>query len=154
MGIRILVAFEDEYGSYRGVIAAAIKVLRPHVEVATAELEGLQQEVERFDPQLVVCSRPKTAIHSPTIAWIMLSTDEVTHPNEVWLGERRWEATEPAMEMLVSVVDGVEERLDQTKDPTNRREPPDMQGSRARHVDRAVPDHKSMYNEGKVLPQA
>jgi hypothetical protein len=27
--MRILVAFEDEYRAYRGVIAAAIRVLRP-----------------------------------------------------------------------------------------------------------------------------
>ncbi len=140
-------AFEDEYNSYRGVIAAAIKVLRPHVEVATTDLEGLAQEVARFDPQLVVCSRPKTAIQSPTIAWIRLSTDEVTHPNEVWLGERRWQATKPAMNMLVAVVDAVEEELDQAKDPKSGRELPDRQGSRIQHVDLTTPGHKSAQLE-------
>ena len=111
------------------------------MEVATTDLEGLAQEVARFDPQLVVCSRPKTAIQSPTIAWIRLSTDEVTYPNEVWLGKRRWQATKPVMEVLVAVVDAVEEELNRTKDPKSGPKPPDRQGGRSQHVDLTTPGY-------------
>ena len=117
-------AFEDEYGSYRGVIAAALRVLRPHVEVASAGLEGLEQEVARFDPQLVVCSRSKTALQSSPLAWIKLSTDGVSDPNEVWIGDRRWEANEPTIEMLLSIIDRAERELNRTKDSGDQQERP------------------------------
>ena len=99
-----------------------MRVLRPHVEVASTGLEGLGQEVARFDPQLVVCSRSRTAVQSSPLAWIKLSTDGVTDPNEVWIGERRWEATEPTIEMLLSIIDRVEGKLGQTKSLKNQQE--------------------------------
>jgi hypothetical protein len=58
--IRVLVAFEDEYRTFRDVIAAAIGASRPHIEVATAGIEALAEEIARFDPQMVVCNRPNT----------------------------------------------------------------------------------------------
>jgi hypothetical protein len=58
--MRVLVAFEDDYRSYRDVIAAGIRILRPHAEVETTALELLGKRIEHFDPQLVVCSRPNT----------------------------------------------------------------------------------------------
>jgi len=58
--VRVLVAFEDDYRSYREVIAAGIHMLRPRTEVATAPIGKLEEQIERFDPQLVVCSRPNT----------------------------------------------------------------------------------------------
>ena len=82
---RVLVAFENEYRSYREVIAAAIKVLRPHAEVATTGLETLTQEVVRFDPQVIISSRPQTAIQSPMISWVKVPTEDVTQPTEFWL---------------------------------------------------------------------
>ena len=44
MGIRVLVAFEDLYRTYREVIAAAIQVLRPQVDVSTTGLDDLEAE--------------------------------------------------------------------------------------------------------------
>lgn len=104
-------AFDDDYRLYREVIAASIKVLRPHVEVVTTDLEGLEQEVARFGPKLIISSRPKMTTQSPTMAWIKVSTDGPTKPAEVWLGEDRWEASEPTIEMLAQVIDGIEENL-------------------------------------------
>jgi hypothetical protein len=54
--VRVLVAFEDDYRSYREVIAVGIHLLRPRTEVETAPMEELEERIERFDPQLVVCS--------------------------------------------------------------------------------------------------
>ena len=45
-----MVAFEDEYRSYRSAIASAIGMHRPHIEVTDATLGNLGDEVMRYDP--------------------------------------------------------------------------------------------------------
>ena len=57
LGIRVLVAFEDQYRAYREVIGAAIRVLRPQVDVTTTGLDDLEAEVARLDPLVVMCSQ-------------------------------------------------------------------------------------------------
>ena len=54
--IHILVALEDDYRAYRETIAAVLRVLRPHAEVKSTTLEALEDELERFDPQVVICA--------------------------------------------------------------------------------------------------
>lgn len=75
--MRILVAWEDEYRIYRKVIAAVILILRPHVEVETAELDALKEQIARFDPQVVICSQPNTIYPAGRATCIELSL----HPN-------------------------------------------------------------------------
>jgi hypothetical protein len=104
-------AFEENYRSYRGVIAAAIRVLRPHVEVAITDPEGLEREVARLRPQLIVSSRPKTTLRLPTMAWIKVASDKPTQPSEVWLGQDRWETAGPVMKTITQTVDSIEEKL-------------------------------------------
>jgi hypothetical protein len=53
--MRVLVANEPTI--YREVISAAFRVLRPCIQVFTAEPEELDQEFSRLQPQLVVCCR-------------------------------------------------------------------------------------------------
>jgi hypothetical protein len=110
-GISILLAFEENYRSYRGVIAAAIRVLRPHVEVAITDPEGLEREVARLRPHLIVSSRPKTTVRSPTMAWIKVASDKPTQPSEIWLGQDRWETAGPVMKTITQTVDSIEEKL-------------------------------------------
>ena len=110
-GISILLAFEEDYRSYRGVLAAAIRVLRPHVEVSTTDPEGLEREVARLRPQLIVSSRPKTTVRSPTMAWINVASDKPTQPSEIWLGQDRWETADPVMKTITQTVDSIEEKL-------------------------------------------
>ena len=109
--ITILLAFEEDYHSYREVIAAAIRVLRPHVEMATTDPEGLEQEVARLRPHLIVSSRPKTTVRSPTMAWIKVASDKPTQPSEVWLGQERWETADPVVKTITQTVDSIEEKL-------------------------------------------
>ena len=108
--IRILVAFEQVYRSYQGVIAAAIRVLRPHAEVETATLEALGEEIERFDPELVICSRPSTAGPGDRIAWVEISI-ESTRPSKICVGGRYSESTNPTLEVLLAVIDEVDESI-------------------------------------------
>ena len=109
--MRILLAFEEDYRSYGGVIASAIRVLRPHVEVAITDPKGLEREVDRLRPHLIVSSRPKTTVRSPTMAWIKVASDKPTQPSEIWLGQDRWETVDPVMKTITQTVDSIEEKL-------------------------------------------
>jgi hypothetical protein len=110
VAIRILVSFEPEYLAYQGVIAACIRILRPHTEVETTALDALGEEVERFDPELVICSRPNTVELGGRMAWIELSIDS-TRVSKVCVGGRYSESTNPTLEMLLAVIDEVEELM-------------------------------------------
>ena len=108
--MRILVAFGDDYRTYRDVIAAGISILRPRVEVETASLETLAEEVERLDPHLVICSRPNTVDAGGVPAWVELSIDP-TLPAKISVGGRYSERTNPTLEVLLTVIDEVEELI-------------------------------------------
>jgi hypothetical protein len=112
--MRILVSFEPGYLAYQGVIAASIRILRPHAEVQTTTPDALGEEVERFDPELVICNRPNTVDPGGRIAWVELSL-ESTRPSRVCVGGRHSEPTNPTMEVLLAVIDEVE-TLSQTND--------------------------------------
>lgn len=144
--MRVLVAIEEEFRSYREVIAACILLLRPHVEVSTTAPEGLEREASSLDPQLIVSSRPRTAIPSPPIAWVEIPTEEPTKPTEVWLGEDRWEAAESetnVIGLLGRVIDRAEEELAAAGDPNAPPVRPEGSGDITRHEDQPWPDTES-----------
>ena len=60
----MLVAFEDVRSAYSRVIARAIRELRAGLDVRSIVLEELERELVRFDPHVVVCSRPPQG-HAP-----------------------------------------------------------------------------------------
>ena len=94
----MLVAFEDQYRTYREVIGAAIGVLRAQVEVTTTGLDVLEAEVARLDPQVVICSRDRPASLPPGITWAKVPIE---------LGPQSSEVT---LETLLAVIDGVDEK--------------------------------------------
>ena len=93
------------------MISSAIRVLRPHAEVETATLDVLGEEVERFDPELVICSRPNTVDPGGRIAWVELYV-EPTRPSKIVVGGRYSESTNPTLEVLLAVIDEVEELIE------------------------------------------
>jgi hypothetical protein len=115
--IRILVALEDDYRVYREVIAAGIRVLRPQVEVATSVLDALEEEIARLDPHVVVCCLPATMGPGDRLAWVELSIDP-THPTVICVGGRYSEVHNPALEVLLGVVDEVERLIAEEKSST------------------------------------
>ncbi len=122
-GMRILLAFEEDYRSYREVIAATIRVLRPHVEVSTTDPEGLEREVARLRPQLIVSCRPKATFRPPTMAWIKVASDKPTQPSEVWFGQDRWETVDPVIKTITQTIDSIEQKLaspERVEDPSRR----------------------------------
>ncbi len=56
--MRVLVAYEEAYRSYRDAIVRAIKDHRPHFVVLGATPQELEAALERFGPDTVVSSRP------------------------------------------------------------------------------------------------
>ena len=109
--MRILVCLENDYRTYREVIAAGIQILRPHTEVVTAELDVLKVEVRRFDPHLVICSLPATACNGDIFCWVQLSLERSTEPSVVCVDGRYSEHNNPTLEELLRVLDEVEQLL-------------------------------------------
>ena len=101
---RVLIAIENEYRAYREVIAAGIGTLRPGTEVTTVELDWLEGELARLDPEVVVCSQPDPMGPGVRRAWIELSLDP-TRPTKISLGGRRSESTNLTLETLLAVID-------------------------------------------------
>jgi hypothetical protein len=93
------------------VIAAAIRVLRPHAEVQTTTLDALRKAVERFDPELVICTLPNTVDPGGRIAWVELSLDRTRPSSKVCVGGRHTEVTNLTLEVLLAVIDEVEELI-------------------------------------------
>lgn len=126
------------------MIAACIRIIRPHVEASTTGLGWFETEAPSFHPQLIVSSQPIQAIPSPPIAWIEIPTEDPTKPTVVWLGEDRWEAAEPetnVVDLLGRVIDRAEEELAAAGDPNAPLAHPEGSGDTTRsHEDRPWPD--------------
>ncbi|MCA1598331.1 MAG: hypothetical protein LC769_04825, partial [Chloroflexi bacterium] len=74
--MRILLANEPR--AYREVIAAAFQALRPNHEVISVTPDDLYAEVERLDPEFVLCSRLTPAVQQHRRSWVMLYPDGET----------------------------------------------------------------------------
>jgi hypothetical protein len=107
VAIRILVAIEDDYRAYRETIKAGLQILRPRAETKSVGLEALEEEIERFEPQVVICSGRKAVDKGGRLAWIELSLDP-TSPTKISVGGRCWERTNGTLEELLEVIDEVE----------------------------------------------
>jgi hypothetical protein len=62
--MRVLVAFEDVRSVYSDIFARAILLKRPRLDVRSSVLKELERDLVRFDPHVVVCSRPPQG-HAP-----------------------------------------------------------------------------------------
>jgi hypothetical protein len=104
--VRVLLAFEGEYRVYGQALADAIRTFRSYVQVAVTDTGGLEAQVERFDPQLVICSSPipSNSVDPKLIASIELSP-EPDQASRIRLGGRRWESTNPTLGKILYVVD-------------------------------------------------
>ena len=120
--VRVLLGFEEEYRVYIEAIAEAIRTFRSHIEVALTNTQELEAEVERFDPQLVICSSPipTNPVDPQLIASMELSPDP-DQPSSFRVGERHWESTNPTLGETLSVVDETNllYRASREKEPTD-----------------------------------
>jgi hypothetical protein len=113
--MRVLVAFEDVRYSYSRVIARAIRELRQGLEVRSIVLEELEQELVRFDPHVVVCSRPNGMHPSTRGAWVQIPSDDGLEDDErlarICLDGEHWRTDGPPLSELLEVLDETHERL-------------------------------------------
>ena len=115
--MRVLVAFEDFRSVYSRTIARAIRELRPGLEVRLSGLGDLEQELEGFDPHVVVCSQPNGA--HPTGArgaWVHIPTEDGLEDDEerlarICLDGERWRTDGPPLSELLEVLDETQRRL-------------------------------------------
>ncbi len=115
---RVLIAFEDEYRTYREFIANAICTRHPRVKVSVGELGSLGGEIARFDPHLVICTQPNTVDPNGRLAWVELSLDpdQITR---ICLNGEYSESANPTLEELLQDVDETERLLRTESDPRN-----------------------------------
>lgn len=117
--MRVLVAFDDEYRAYLSVITAGISILRPNIDLDVARPGELEKEIERFDPQVVICSQPNTVGPGDRLAWIELPIDPM-QPAKAWIAGRCSESAHLSLEELVTVIDEVGDLSRKNADRTNR----------------------------------
>src|SRR5215217_9161592 len=114
--MRVLVAFEEVRFVYSRAIARAIRQLRPGLEVRSSVLEELKRELVRFDPHVVICSRPN-GTHPSTRrgAWVHIPTDDGLEDEErlarICLDGEHWRTEGPPLSELLEVLDETHERL-------------------------------------------
>jgi hypothetical protein len=106
--MRILISYEQSYHFYTDALERAISGLHPEVEVASCRLAEIGEQLESFDPHLVVSSSGKNTVdRGGRAAWYRLST-EPDEPSEACLGGRRSHRSDPPLEDLLSFIDEVE----------------------------------------------
>jgi hypothetical protein len=107
--VKVLLACDGEHWPYLEAIATAIRAFRSYVEVSLIELEELETQVERFDPQLVILSGSRVPSNpvDPQLFGHIEAFPESERPSKFRVGERSWEATAPTVGEILSVVDEV-----------------------------------------------
>ena len=102
---RVLMA--NELASYRQTIALVLREMRPDVEVIEADSGTLNQQVLRFTPDLVICSRATSVVRDRVPNWIEL------YPNcqplsTICIGGELSTVDDVQLSELIAVVDRIE----------------------------------------------
>ena len=101
-GPRVLMANEPR--AYREGIAAVIGQLRPAVEIETVEPDALDTSIERFSPDMVICSKATDALEGGVRVWVELYPENAAL-SVASIGGRRMEYAEIQLPDLLSIVD-------------------------------------------------
>jgi hypothetical protein len=114
--MRVLVAFEDVRFVYSRTIARAIRELRSGLRVRSSGLDELEQEIESFDPHVVVCSLPNGTHPGARGAWVHIPTQDGLQDDEerlarICLDGESWRTDGPPLSELLGVLDETQRRL-------------------------------------------
>jgi len=99
---RVLMANEPR--AYREGIAAVIGQLRPGVEIEMVEPSALDTSIERFSPDMVICSKATATLKGWVRVWVELYPDNDAS-SVASIGGRRTEYAEIQLPDLLSIVD-------------------------------------------------
>jgi hypothetical protein len=105
--MRILISYEEAYRVYGDALERVLRGLRPEAEVASCRLAEIGEQLEGFDPHLVISSRPNTVDPGGRAAWYKLSP-EPDEASEACLGGRRSRRVNPPLEELLSFIEEAE----------------------------------------------
>ena len=110
--MRILIAVEDERRVYREALGSAIEEWRPRLEVAVCRFGEFEGQLQRLEPQVVICGRFR--MEEPgddTLAWVELSLDPLdpNQPTKIRMGQSRWDIHNPSLKDLLWVIDEAEQ---------------------------------------------
>ena len=72
--VRILIANEPR--AYREAFAGALRLMRPNSRIIEAGAEDLDREVERFKPDVVLCSSVSATVETKARSWILLYPED------------------------------------------------------------------------------
>jgi hypothetical protein len=103
--MRVLVALEDDYQLYREMLAAGIRIKRTADEVESIPLEALEEELVRFDPQVIICSGHKDVKSNGGRVWIELFLGTALPARVSASPGRSFELAPPTLEGLLGVID-------------------------------------------------
>jgi hypothetical protein len=104
---RVLVINEPRY--YREVVYNAVRILRPNIEVTTAESSDLlDQDLARLAPDLVICSQATPTIRDRCFAWVELYPDGESLA-VVCIGKQGWTLGGIELNGLLSIIDRAKE---------------------------------------------
>jgi hypothetical protein len=106
--IKIIVTFEATFRAYQGALAAAIKILRPDLEVKTVEPEELRGMVERFEPDMIIGSGFDEEDMRGVPAWVGLSLDPASSTRVSVRGNYS-EIVNPTLDKLLEIIEEVEQ---------------------------------------------
>ena len=105
LNMRILLANEPR--AYREVIAAAFQALRPNHEVISVSPDDLDAEVERLDPEFVLCSQLTPAVQQHPRSWVVLYPDGQTQA-VICVDGQRTTAGDVEFDQLLAIIDQTE----------------------------------------------
>jgi hypothetical protein len=103
---RVLMANEPR--AYHEGIAAFISQLRPEFEIETVEPNSLDTSIERFSPDMIICSKATDALEGSVRVWVELYPENAAL-SVASIGGRRMEYAEIQLPDLLSLVDKAEE---------------------------------------------
>jgi hypothetical protein len=98
----------NEPRAYREGIAAVFSQLRPEVEIETVEPDALDASIERFSPDMVICSKATDALKRGVRVWVELYPENAAL-SVASIDGRRKEYAEIQLPDLLSIVDKAEE---------------------------------------------
>ncbi len=106
--VRVLVAIAPR--SYREAVALYIHRHRPQAEVSTISPEGVDAEVRRSSPHLVVCNEASEAVREVAITWARILLEDSLGA-EVSIDGRSRRVEDVGMDDLLEVFDRTEALL-------------------------------------------
>jgi hypothetical protein len=106
--MRILVALEDDYRLYREMLVAGLRIKRPSAEVESAPLGSLGEELERFDPRVIICSGYKDVRSNGGRVWIELYLGTAQPAKVITANGGGYEVANPTLAQLLEVIDEFE----------------------------------------------